>query len=331
MGTKKTAKEQLEEITTIASEADADDEFAAQMARKELLALRTYRMVLPAIGSPETSNGKRIAREYDGLIGGALPVVQAPKNLAAIRAGLMEQFPAAYSLIDGMLMDIARRQSLGEGGVWLRPTIIDGPPGTGKSRFARQLLTALGLPVETVSVASAHDDTLMGISRAWSTGTPSIVLDAISRHQVANPAIVLDEVDKMAEGKQNGSLVDRLLPLLEPSEAARWHEPYVAAPMDASLITWVMTTNDVKLVPAALRSRCRILRMPVMTADEAAHTAGRMVTDLAEEMGLDPRWLPPLDGYELDILRRTWPRHRDLRVLRRLVEHLLDGRSMPSC
>ena len=109
MGTKKTAKEQLEEITTIASESDDDDEFAAQMARKELLALRTYRMVLPAIGSPETSNGKRIAREYDGLIGGALPVVQAPKNLAAIRAGLMEQFPAAYSLIDGMLMDIARR------------------------------------------------------------------------------------------------------------------------------------------------------------------------------------------------------------------------------
>ena len=92
-----------------------------------------------------------------------------------------------------------------------------------------------------------------------------------------------------------------------------------------------MTTNAVKLVQAALRSRCRILRMPVMTADEAAHIAGWMVTDLAEEMGLDPRWLPPLDGHEIDILRQTWTRHQDLRVLRRLVEHLLDGRSMPSC
>lgn len=71
------------------------------------------------------------------------------------------------------------------------------------------------------------------------------------------------------------------------------------------------------------RCRCHILRMPVITADEAAHTAGRMIADLAKEIGFGLRWLPPLDGEELDILQQTW--HRNRPVLHRLAVHLRDG------
>ncbi|NBZ89323.1 hypothetical protein [Stagnihabitans tardus] len=70
----------------------------------------------------------------------------------------------------------------------------------------------------------------------------------------------MDEIEKAGgmTSRQGNSfdLCNGLLPLLEPSTAGKWNCPYFEIPFDMSLVSWFLTGNDIRPVPAPLRSRC---------------------------------------------------------------------------
>ena len=73
------------------------------------------------------------------VINVALPLVATPA-LHHVRNALMFEFPYAIDVIDFALADLVGRTT-----VHLRPLLIVGEPGGGKSRFARRLGELLGL------------------------------------------------------------------------------------------------------------------------------------------------------------------------------------------
>ncbi|MGO4914000.1 hypothetical protein ACEN2R_00830 [Pseudogemmobacter sp. W21_MBD1_M6] len=78
--------------------------------------------------------------------------------------------------------------------------------------------------------------------------------------QIANPVIVVDEIEKAGEvqstGGQRYSLTEGLLPLLERSTARHWSCPYFRIGFDMSWITWVLTANSLRGLSAPFLSRC---------------------------------------------------------------------------
>ena len=73
----------------------------------------------------------------------------------------------------------------------LPPMLLVGPPGIGKSYWARALAGALGVPTSLVDAAAeAASFVVAGAQRGWGNAGPSKVLDTILNHRVLNPLVI---------------------------------------------------------------------------------------------------------------------------------------------
>ena len=104
-----------------------------------------------------------------------------------------------------------------------------------------------------------------GSQVGWASAGPGRVLETILAHRVANPLIVIDEVEKAGSvGSKSGTahdLAQALPPLLGRSTAAAWSCPYFQVRFDMSLVGWVLTANTTEGLSAPLLSRCPPLHL----------------------------------------------------------------------
>ncbi|MGO8042119.1 AAA family ATPase [Rhizobium johnstonii] len=276
-------------------------------------------VVISGVGNDTTADGKRVAKEFAKFKQRPLPLSGIPE-LTEVRARLIAEFPYALAVVDDVLEGLSGRPN-----VHLRPIILLGAPGSGKTRFARRLTEELGTPYELISCGGLSDSAIGGTARRWSSGEPSLAIMIVRRHECAGPVVILDEIEKIGTSRHNGNVHDVLIGLFEPETSSRWHDPYLQAHCDLSHVSWVMTANSVESIPAALRDRCRILRFPDPAADHLPLLATRILERLHIEAGHDPRWATPLEGFELDALASAWT-GGSLRRLERLVEVLRKAR-----
>jgi ATP-dependent Lon protease len=278
--------------------------------------------------------GRNGSRDYQKLVDlyrcveGIELEVRHHDDIVSVRRQLVAEFPYAARVIETMLMPTFRRVSAGKTGIVIEPTLLHGGPGLGKSRFARRFCELLGLHAKTVCVAASADDQIFGLSRGWSSAHGSVMLDACREGVCANPVIVLDEIDKTISTSHNGNVQNKILPLLEKSENASYHEPFLAVPCDFSFVGWILTANSLDTISAPLRSRLRVLQMPEPSAEHVPAVVNAMMKDIAREQELDEAWLPKPDALELDILQRAYNQHKSIRVLRRQLDAILDARPM---
>jgi ATP-dependent Lon protease len=219
-----------------------------------------------------------------------------------------------------MLRDLAPRDS-----AWFRPTLIVGKPGSGKSSFLRAIADQIGLPVELNSLAGSTDSSAMGTSAQWSTVRESVPLQLIKRSKKASVALIWDEVDKASSSRNNGSVIDALLPMLEPDQAGRYFDLALEVEVDLSAVTHFATANDLDSVPQPLRDRFRILTMPEPTWRHLGTLTRQIVDRTAKERGIDPRFFGGLAEDEMDLVRLAWP-GGSVRQLTRIVTTIIDGR-----
>jgi ATP-dependent Lon protease len=162
----------------------------------------------------------------------------------------------------------------------LPPTLLDGPPGIGKTARVISLADLIKVPTmiydATVKNASFG---LVGVQRNWGNSNPGRLLNTILEHRVGNPIVVVDKVKKSGRAESNRdqaySLTDALLPVLEPLGAASWYCPYFEVRFDMSDVIWVMTSNNARILPEPLLSRCPPMRLQGMTTAEGVGFVGR--------------------------------------------------------
>jgi ATP-dependent Lon protease len=225
--------------------------------------------------------------------------IAMPKDMAQALDALrfsQPHFGAVIDLIRGQLLLGERTNKT----VRIPPILLDGAPGLGKTHFAMELAKALGTTIKRVSFDSAVTSaTLMGSERRWSNTQFGAVFELICLGQYANPIIVLDEVDKI-DSLRDWNPLAPLHTLLEPSTAKCVRDISVDFEFDASLITWIATSNRKRLLPESLRSRFREFEIVKPSAQEAIQLATAVVAKSFADMQLadferpDKQWVVSL-------------------------------------
>jgi MoxR-like ATPase len=189
-----------------------------------------------------------------------------------------------------------------------------GPPGSGKTAVAAALAVAMGLPIDRIDAGGLADNRdLAGTSAGWSSAQPSRPVMAIVQSRVANPLLLVDEVEKASAGSMNGSAQDTLLSMTEPVTAGSYHDEGLRARVDISHITWAMTANVLSAVPKPLKSRLAIIRVDRPGPAFADRTIELVLAGIAREMGGTADMMPDLPPAVLDQVRKHFAGGADLR------------------
>lgn len=182
-------------------------------------------------------------------------------------AALHDRMPWMAKLTTRLMQHMRAHVSSGSKGLGLPPLLITGAPGNGKSSYARLLAALANAPAREIDVGSGSAGfRITGLERGWGTATKGIPVETILMKHVGNPVMIVNEVDKTQMVKsETGSvtgLTTALLQVLEVETARRFQCPATRVSFDLSRVSWILTANDLDLVPGPLRDRCTLFEMP---------------------------------------------------------------------
>jgi ATP-dependent Lon protease len=254
------------------------------------------------------------------LAGAPMLVSERPAGEPRIAARLRAEAPWMGAAID--LVAIQAGMSLWAGRPWLslRPMLLVGPPGAGKTHFARRLGEISGCGNAVLSFAGVNSNAeLAGNPRGFRHQQPCFPACVIQATGRANPVVVIDEVEKACAGFA-GDPVATLLGMLERSTASRFFDGCLAAEVDIGHVNWILTANSVARLPAPLLSRLQVIEVPGPAPEHAEIVLATLWRDVARDLGLSPVALPRLEAAAEAQLLRLFRNTRSVRRLRRAIE-----------
>ncbi|OYU37709.1 MAG: AAA family ATPase [Pseudorhodobacter sp. PARRP1] len=256
-------------------EASAAEYGAVRAADRNKIYRRAKQLVARREASSGLAHLKKEDREkIEALRGGVRLVQIASEHRADELAALLHtEFPWLAPATEIVWHAMRRSVRSGAPGLCLPPLLLDGPPGIGKSVWARRLAEIIETPAMTYEATSENASFgIVGSQRAWGQSTPGRLIQTILRNLVGNPVVVVDEIEKAgAAASSKGqafNLAESLLPLLEKATAKSWGCPYYEEKFDMAWVNWVLTSNDWRKLPEPLLSRCPPIHLRNLTASE---------------------------------------------------------------
>lgn len=244
---------------------------------------------------------------------GALPLC-GPLDQHGVDTLIAEVFAKAPWMNAPLLRIWKLMKAKADNGLRFPPILLHGPGGTGKSMLARLISNASGVPShEMDGSAGAAAFRVAGVESGWAGSRIGEPLRFIAESRCPNPIMVINELDKATGGARTDkgtetSLINALLPLLDPHSADSWRCPASGLVCDLSRINWLFTANHLEGLSQPFLSRLEVIHIPALTETQYLQAVEVMCPDddLVRETAqrfVREEWRRP--AFSLRLLART--------------------------
>ena len=174
------------------------------------------------------------------------------------------------------------------------PLLLVGPPGVGKTHFARSVADLLGVPHFVYAMESAETvSVLTGSDKHWWNSEAGQLFKLIVHGECANPLVILDELDKVTTGGNHYRPANALHAVLEPITAQQLRDKCVDITFDASYTVYIATANRLSTIDASLLSRFELFHIDEPGPRAAVALARAVAQQVLRELKLTRRFDPP--------------------------------------
>lgn len=153
---------------------------------------------------------------------------------------------------------------------------LEGPPGIGKTTFAKNVVSkVMQRPFNFISLGGATDSShLLGHSYTYEGAIPGRIVDGLKTSRVMNPCFYFDELDKISKTPKGDEIANVLIHLTDREQNCNFHDRYFnGVDFDLSQSLFIFSYNYVQNINPVLLDRLNVIKFKTPTVEEKVEIA----------------------------------------------------------